>query len=221
MAKMELSDQSRFELNLLKALFIFLSPLFLLLLVLWFWDQSYIFRLRATATVLVDGVEYTGSSVQEFKITWTYEPQIGRNGAWGLKARGEAVRIDIPDEEPIYVPISADPVFYNCIDLTSQDSIKTSLSNIIHCDLPKFPPAVRFDGRGGAERIHADIYGSGRYEFVSMSFTRTIEPVTEGRIPERLYPYQEGRPLRVPYTTEKGSFIAVITRRDFKQEKFF
>ena len=215
---MELSDQSRFELNLLKALFIFLSPLFLLLLVLWLWDQSYIFRLRATATVLVDGVEYTGSSVQEFKITRDYEPQIGRTGAWGLKVRGEGIRIDIPDEEPIYVLISANPVFYNCIDLTSQDSIKTGLSNIIHCDLPKFPSAVRFDGSGDyseAIAVHYEGKDWNGYEFVSMSFTRTIEPVTDGRIPKPLWTY--GAPsIKVPL----GKYTDAINS-GFKWEKFF
>jgi len=175
------------------------------------------FKLQATATVRVDGVDYTGSAVQEFSLGWAIRG-LDMTGAWGLRTRGEAVRIDIPDEEPIYVLISANTVFYNCADRWFQDAIRESLLNLKKCDVRKFPSAVRFDGSGDYSEAIAVHYAGkdwNGYEFVSMSFTRTNEPITEGRIPDSLW-----KPGNPPVKIPHGEYTSIVNL-GFKQEKFF
>lgn len=59
-------------------------------------------RFRRTVTVEVNGKQYSGSSVQEMKV-WTFSNWA--TDRYGIKGStwGEAVRIDIPEQAPIYV----------------------------------------------------------------------------------------------------------------------
>lgn len=163
------------------------------------------FRLKATATILVNGVERTGSSVQEFQLHRDSGGQIiPVYYSWDLKMRGEAVRIDIPGEEPIYVTMYADNVYDNCAARRADpDEIKASLLQITRCEVrPRsrypdqlagsgvYPPAVRFDGSGNYDEA-IPVYVGGKnvegYQFVSMTYERTNDPITEGRVPVELW----------------------------------
>lgn len=144
------------------------------------------FRLKATATFLVDGVERTGSSVQEYGLEWNYQPQIGNNGAWRLLVKGEGIRVDVPNAEPIYVQLASGTVFNNCaVRSQGQDELRKSLLGIEHCDVDFYPTAIRFAGESHSSvlAVHAARQDRNGYRFVSMTFDRTEDPITEGNIP--------------------------------------
>lgn len=177
--------------------------------------DSRTFRLKATATILVDGVERTGSSVQEYHLAWNI---LGR--AWRLLVRGEAIRIDVPGEEPIYVLISPNAVFNNCATRNKgQDEVKTSLLQVARCEVREtYPTAVRFDGTGNYQEaipIHIGGKGVNGYQFVGMTFERTRDPVTEGTMPARLW-IDPRMVVQVPW----GEFTNLLGGVDFKAEKF-
>lgn len=180
--------------------------------------DSRTFRLKATATILVDGVERTGTSVQEYRLEKIYPALNGFMGAWRLMVRGEAIRIDVPGEEPIYVLLSENSVFDNCATRNKgQDEVKASLLQLTRCDLQTFPRAVRFDGAGDYAKaipVHFEGRDWNGYRFLSMSFERTQEPLTEGFIPVQLWTYG-GPPVEVPL----GKRTAVLSTY-FKMENF-
>lgn len=144
------------------------------------------FRLRATATFVVDGVERSGSSVQEYRLVWNYQPQIGNDGAWRLLARGEGIKVDVPGEEPIYVQLTAGTVFSNCgTPSRGQDAIRDSLLTFKRCEADKvLPTAIRYVGEDADVLA---VHGIGKdwngYEFRSLVYERTSEPVTDGVMP--------------------------------------
>ena len=182
--------------------------------------DSRTFRLKATATILVDGVERTGSAVQEYRLDWNWQPQVGNNGAWRLVVRGEAIRIDVPSEEPIYALISADVAYDNCANRTgSQDQIKDSLLGLTRCEVKQlFPTTIRFDGSGNyQEAIAVHVGGEDRngYRFARMTFERTDDPITEGRSPPDPWPDLDG-----PIKVRAGGGIYSISKQEFKQEYF-
>lgn len=200
------------------------------------------FRLKATATILVDGVERTGMSVQEYHLETGSRGFDVFNYTWVLKVRGEAVRIDVPGEEPIYVTMYANTVYANCAaGAGDRDAIKDRLLQFTRCVVrvrpyrpgshPRvYPPTVRFDGSGNYEEA-IPVYVGGEdadgYQFVSMTYERTNDPVTEGRIPVELWGYK-GSSVKVtsPYWTYKGSVKVPLGERTgsinthFKLEDF-
>lgn len=179
------------------------------------------FRLKATATVLVDGVERTGSAVQEFQVQKIYSALNGFSGHWRLTVRGEAVRIDVPGGEPIYALISSGTVFNNCAKRNgTQEELKESFLEIQHCEVTGlYPTTIRFDGSGNyQEAIAVNVGGQDRngYQFVRMAFERTTDPVTEGRSPPNPWPHLNG-PIKVHYDGK----IHSVSRQDFKLEEFW
>ena len=185
-------------------------------------------RLLATATILVDRVERTGSSVQEFQLQWIYEPQIGRTGAWRVAARGEAIKVDVPGEEPIYVLMSSSsdsgnygPLLEAQCTVRDQgpEKQKESRVNLNRCALTKFPKAIRFEGSGDYDTAVA-VYTAGEsqngYQFVSMTFEKTDDVVTRGQIPQLLF--APGRKsTRVPF----GRFTEIAGNLEFSSETFW
>jgi hypothetical protein len=201
------------------------------LLMFWIWvgwlSSPNTIRLKATATVLVDGVPRTGSSVQEFRMEWVSQPHIGRTGAWRIVARGEAIRVDVPGEEPVYVlmSVSNDSGNYGALVEAActvrgqgRDVQLESFMNMSECSLERFPKAVRFDGSGHDTAIAVFTAGESRngYDFLSMAFERSDEPVTRGNIPPELY--ASGRyPTKVPF----GRFRVVAGNLEFSSERFW
>jgi hypothetical protein len=175
------------------------------------------FKLKATATVLVDGVERTGSAVQEYRLDWDWEPQIGNNGAWRLVVRGEAVRVDVPGAEPIYVLISAGTVFNNCAKRDGfQDELKESLLTTGYCEVKSHAAAVRFDPDHTTAVAIPIGSRSGPVEFVGMSYQRSDEPITREGSPRHAWPEGVG-PIRASFVDK----TLTITKRDFSLEDFF
>jgi len=180
--------------------------------------DSRTFRLKATATILVDGVERTGSSVQEYRLDWNWQPQVGNNGAWRLVVRGEAIRIDVPDGEPIYVLLSPNTVYDNCANRSgSQDEIKESLLQMARCEPDSFPWAIRFDGSGNYQEamgVHIGGKDGDGYQFVSMTYERTDEPVTEGRSPQNPWPDLDG-PIKIQFDGKTHSVSTIVFNAEF------
>lgn len=178
-------------------------------------------RLKATATVLVDGVERTGSAVQEFRLQWRHEPQVGNNGTWQTLVRGEAIRIDVPNEEPIYVLIGAGTLFNNCLVRPgdTDDAFRDRFRGLKRCEVTKlFPTTIRFDGSGKYQEAIA-VHVAGKdwngYQFAAMHFERTDETVTEGRSPPNPWPDLDG-----PIKVHAGSGVHSISKGQFKLENF-
>jgi len=191
------------------------------------WARGETIKLKATATILVDGVERSGSAVQEFQLQWIYQPQIGRTGAWRIASRGEAIRIDVPGGEPIYVlmSLSNDNGNYGFL-VESQCTVRSegaeaqrdSFVNIERCDLETFPKTIRFPGGGDYDTaiavFTADENRNG-YRFVSMAFEKTSDPISEGQVPSSVI--SAGlRPVQVPY----DAHVLVAGKYNFKQEEF-
>jgi len=184
-------------------------------------------RLRATATILVDGVERTGSSVQEFQLQWVYQPQIGRTGAWRIASRGEATKVDVPGEEPIYVlmSLSSSNGNYGVLVETQctvrdegPEAQKASFTNIDSCSFDHFPKAIRFDGSGDYDTAIA-VFAGGEsrngYRFTSMTMVRTDAPLTEGTMPMQIWA-GDRKTVRAPYDQR----ISVIGEYSFKADHF-
>ncbi len=158
------------------------------------------FRLKATATFLVDGTVVTGSSVQEFQLTWSGPSVIRSGGAWRLDVRGEAITVPIEGQQPIYVEISENVVFYNCAVRTNNQTVRDSLLNLQNCNASFLPTAIRFDGETikTAEPVYIGKQDWNGYEFLNLTFERTDEPVTEGTIPPDLW-VDPSLVIHVPY----------------------
>lgn len=184
-------------------------------------------KLRATATVLVDGEEYSGSAVQEFQLQWVLHPELGTAGAWRVASRGEAILVDIPGGKPVFVLMSASNsngnygflVEAQCTDREgSVERQKESFLQLDHCDLSAFPKAVRLDpnDRSSGEAVYVDGAGRNGYDFVAMTFERTEDETTKGVIPRSLSD-KGARSIRIPF--EK--FIAVVGDLEFASEVFW
>jgi len=164
------------------------------------------FRLKATATILVDGVPRTGSSVQEYKLVWNYV-----TSAWLLLGRGEGIVIDVPGEEPIYVQFAVDTVFGNCANrVDGQAALYQSLLDLEHCDVKTFPAAITFKGNTPVAVYLGKFHGP-QNPFVSMSFERTNDSLTVGRMPP---PESESAVVRVSYDGHTRRF----SKLDFNRE---
>lgn len=175
-------------------------------------------RLKAVATVLVDGVERTGSAVQEFRIQWRHQPHLMPKGTWQTVMRGVAIQIDVPGEEPVYVLISAGTLFDNCLvqPRDTDDAFRDRFLRMERCEVKSHAIAVRFDADHRGALAMPIGSTSDPMQFVSMSYQRTVEPVTRAQTPQHVWPQGVG-PIRARFLGK----TLTITKPDFSLESFF